>query len=331
MDTGTLDETAVRPGRSLTNRVLDVTGRVFIAAGLLLLAFVAYQLWGTGIKQAQSQKKLEEQFTVRESAKVPQPGATIDTGTVNEGDVLGRIRIPSVGVDTWMVAGAKLKDLEKGPGVFPKSAMPGHLGNFAVAGHRTSYGAPFGDLDSLVKGDTIIVSTVEGTFTYSVTTSRVVDPSDVSVIRTVDPTRAVATLVTCHPKWTSSQRLVVSAELTSQHTPLSSAATVDIAAPAAASAVDEVTPGWFHDRTRVWPTVLWTLALVVTWLTGAALVRRHRRDLRAVRTGLMSVSTLEKWWNRAGMCAAVVSLSVLFGLSLYSLFENLSGLLPANI
>lgn len=336
MDAGTGEDTAVRPVRTLASRVLDVTGRLFITVGLLMLSFVAYQLWGTGIKQAQSQKKLEQQFTAQTGAGTtqgsPAPGATSPgAGTLHEGDVLGRIRIPAIGVDTWMVAGAKLKDLEKGPGVFPKSAMPGHLGNFAVAGHRTSYGAPFGNIDALEKGDSIILSTLDGSFTYSVTGNEIVDPSNVSVIRTVDPTRAVATLVTCHPKWTSSRRLIVHAELTSQQTPMTSTSVVDIAAPTEAATFDEVTPGWFHDRTRVWPTLLWSLALVLVWLTGWLLVRRHRREVHAARTGMMSVSSLEMWWNRVGLCAAVLSLAVLFGLGLYTLFENLSGLLPANI
>ena len=275
---------AEEPQHTLVGRILAVTGRLFITLGLLLLSFVAYQLWGTGIKQAQSQKELERQFTARVATTVPQQTTVtsppLDPATVDEGDVLGRIRIPSLGVDTWMVAGARLKDLEKGPGVFPKSAMPGHPGNFTVAGHRTSYGAPFGEIDTLRKGDEIIVSTVDGSFTYSVTHSEIVDPSDTSVISTVDRTRAVATLVTCHPKWTSSRRLIVHAELTSLSTPRSSIATVEIASPGSSVASDAVTPGWFHDTSRVWPTLLWSFVLVVVWLAGWTLVRRHRREAR---------------------------------------------------
>ena len=150
------NDATVKNPRSTTgflNRVLDVLGRFFITTGLLLLAFVAYQLWGTGIKQAQSQKSLAADFARVTATTVRGTSAQYDRAVLQEGDVVGRISIPSLGVDSWIVAGSKLKYLEKGPGVFPKSAMPGHLGNFAVAGHRTSYGAPFGDIDRLKKGD----------------------------------------------------------------------------------------------------------------------------------------------------------------------------------
>ena len=310
--------------RGVVNRLLDITGRFFVTVGLLMLAFVAYQLWGTGIKQAQSQKQLAADFARVSSTTVPHTSAQYDRAVLNEGDVIGRISIPTLGVDSWIVAGSKLKDLEKGPGVFLNSSMPGHLGNFAVAGHRTSYGAPFGDIDKLRKNDEFTVTSQEGSFTYTVTDSKVVEPTDVSVLRTTDPTRAVATLITCHPKWTSSQRLVVHAELTSQQTAISAPAVVSVTGSPAAS-VDAVTPGWFHDRSRIWPTLAWCAALLAVWRTGVWLVRRCRRG----RDG--SESRMLAAWNIAGTALGIVALAALFSVSLYVMFENLSGLLPANL
>ena len=322
------DDATVKSPRSTTgflNRALDVLGRFFITTGLLLLAFVAYQLWGTGIKQAQSRKILAAEFARVTSTTVRGTSAQYDRAVLREGDVVGRISIPSLGVDSWIVAGSKLKYLEKGPGVFPKSAMPGHLGNFAVAGHRTSYGAPFGDIDRLKKGDLITVTSQEGTFNYSVTRSEVVPPTDVSVLRTVDPTRAVATLITCHPKWTSSNRLVVHAELTSQQTAIATPAVLDVATAGDTDEPESVTPGWFHDTSRVLPTLLWAAALLAIRRTGVWLVRRCRRG----RDG--SESTVLAVWNITGTVFGVLALTALFGISLYVMFENLSGLLPANL
>lgn len=321
------EEVKTPPSRTTTgplNRILDVVGRTFITTGLLMLAFVAYQLWGTGIEQAQSQKKLAAEFSRVTASTVANQAVQYDRAVLQEGDVVGRISMPTLGVDTWIVAGSKLKYLEKGPGVFPQSAMPGHIGNFSVAGHRTSYGAPFGNIDKLRKGDVITVTSQEGTFNYSVTGSEVVPPTDVSVLRAKDPTWAVATLITCHPKWTSSSRLVVHAELTSQQTAISTPAVLSVSTPAT-DEPETVTPGWFHDTSRVWPTFAWSSALVVIWLVGTGIFRRHRRERSA------EAPRGRAMWNRTVTYAAVLSLAILFAVSLYVMFENLSGLLPANL
>jgi len=324
---GDEDEKNTPPSRTksaLLNRTLDIVGRTFVTVGLLMLAFVAYQLWGTGIEQAQSQKKLAAEFSRVTSSTVPSQAAQYDRAVLREGDVVGRISMPTLRVDTWIVAGSKLKYLEKGPGVFPQSAMPGHVGNFAVAGHRTSYGAPFGDIDKLRKGDVITVTSQEGTFNYSVTGSEVVPPTDISVLRTVDPTRAVATLITCHPKWTSSNRLVVHAELTSEQSAITTPAVLTVSTPDT-SEPETVTPGWFHDTSRVWPTLAWSVALAAIWLAGSRLFRRQRREAGSAASRALAV------WNRVGTYAAILSLAFLFTVTLYVMFGNLSGLLPANL
>jgi len=298
--------TGTTHGPERLSRFLDAVGRALIAGGLLLLSFTAYQLWGTGIEQARSQRALERQFetTVAVTPTTQQPGTTTVPRVPLPGDSVGRIEIPSLGVDEWMVAGARLADLEKGPGVFAGSVLPGQTGNLAVAGHRTSYGAPFSDLDKLREGDDIIFTTAGGTFTYEVTGSKVVPPTDVGVLaQTKD--RAVATLVTCHPKWTSKNRLIVTAELAPVHepaapTPIAETTTIDPA---------QITPGWWHDRSRILPTILWSGMLLAMWRAA----RRLARGTLGRRAGVWGIT------------------AVLFVPSLYMMFENLSGLLPANL
>jgi sortase A len=172
-------------------RVLGAVGRALVTVGLLLLLFVAYQLWGTGIYQARAQNDLQQQF---EHARREAGGATMSTapatttapGTTTpgstttttlaplaappEGDLLGAIHIPKIGVSQYVVEGVDVDDLHKGPGHYPSTQMPGHEGNSAIAGHRTTYGAPFGDLDQLAVGDEISVQTPsQGSFFYKVT------------------------------------------------------------------------------------------------------------------------------------------------------------------
>lgn len=288
------------------SRALDALGRVLIACGLLLLSFTAYQLWGTGIEQARSQRELERQFekTAAVTGTTQQPGTTSVPRVPVPGDSVGRIEIPSLGVDEWMVAGARLSDLEKGPGVFAGSVLPGQTGNLSVAGHRTSYGAPFGDLDRLREGDDIIFTTAGGTFTYEVTGSKVVPPTEVGVLAQTKDS-AIATLVTCHPKWTSKDRLIVTAELAPVHEP---AAPTPIP-ETVTSESEQITPGWWHDRSRILPTVAWSGVLLAMWTAARRLARGTRR-------------------RRAGVWGVT---AVLFVPSLYMMFENLSGLLPANL
>jgi sortase A len=130
-----------------------------------------------------------------------------------EGDPIARIEIPAIGVNEIVVAGVGKSDLKKGPGHYPETPIPGQLGNAAIAGHRTTYGQPFFDVDELVDGDEIVVTTTAGRFVYRVTGLQIVTPADYQVIATTDPTAATITLTSCHPKWTARERIIVSGEL----------------------------------------------------------------------------------------------------------------------
>ncbi len=226
-------------------RVVGAVGRVFITAGIIILLFVAYQLWGTGLYTAREQNQLEDQFdaaliragtdtspsttsstTTTTVAGVP-PSSTTTTTTEPapppppEGEAVARIQIPKIGVDSIVVNGVSRDDLRKGPGHYPDTPLPGQEGNAAIAGHRTTYGAPFADLDQLSEGDLIQVTTLQGTFDYRVREQLIVRPSDVAVVEPtpVDPDdpsegyEATLTLTTCNPKYSAAQRLVIKADL----------------------------------------------------------------------------------------------------------------------
>jgi len=138
-----------------------------------------------------------------------------------EGDVLARLEIPSIGVSKTIVEGVERDTLRQAPGRYPSSALPGESGNVAIAGHRTTHGAPFFDLDQVQVGDEIKMQTVDGTFTYQVQGHEapdggerayaVVDPSAVEVIANQGDNRL--TLTACEPKYSARQRIVVSALL----------------------------------------------------------------------------------------------------------------------
>ncbi len=212
-------------------RAIGALGRLFVTVGVLVLLFVAYQLWGTGIYTNREQDRLAKEFQQVLARSAPatttteEPATTATTTTtlppetqlpvvVREGEAVARIIIPSLNVDKIVVEGTSRDDLRKGPGHYPKTPLPGQKGNSAIAGHRTTYGAPFGNLDQLKDGDKIVIDTAQGRFTYRVYEPiLVVDPHNLTVLRPVPLRPATITLTTCNPKYSAAQRLVVQAEL----------------------------------------------------------------------------------------------------------------------
>jgi len=142
------------------------------------------------------------------------------------GDVLGRLTMPTIGIDELFVEGVEVPDLRNGPGHYGSTPLPGQAGNAAIAGHRTTYGAPFNRIDELQPGDEITVTTLQGEFTYRVmpqTSSDgetvghfIVRPSATQVLDNFGDNRL--TLTACHPKYSSRQRIVVVAELVGEPT-----------------------------------------------------------------------------------------------------------------
>jgi sortase A len=190
--------------------------------GAIILLFLAWQLWGTSISQHHAQDQLKSQFQALEAQHAGQshgsksksliPAATRVASPVNC-SVVAEIQIPAIGVDQYVVEGTADSDLSKGPGHYIGTAMPGQAGNVAIAGHRTTNGAPFNGLGHLVPGDRIILTTVYGqSFTYVVSGApQAVSPSDVGVLNYFGDNRV--TLTTCNPEFSSTQRLVVVGKL----------------------------------------------------------------------------------------------------------------------
>jgi sortase A len=202
-------------------RLLRVTGSLLITAGLVVLLFMAYELWGTSLPANNAQRGLHRQLQ-RQWAAAPATSAGIHAGY---GQPFAVLTIPRLGPSYRKVIleGIGTRDLQKGPGHYPGTAMPGEVGDFAVAGHRTTYGAPFGDLDRLRPGDAIDIEVRDATYVYSVTSSEIVPPSDVGVVAPVPdhpgvaPTGRMLTFTTCHPKYSANKRLVVHAVLATVH------------------------------------------------------------------------------------------------------------------
>lgn len=136
------------------------------------------------------------------------------TGKLKDGDALTRLKIPALGVDVVVVEGTSASALRAGAGHYPETPLPCDPGNVSIAGHRTTYGRPFANVDRLKKGDTIILETPIGSCTYEVDRAPfIVQPTDFSVVAN-DPTSRALTLTTCHPKGSAKERLIVKAVMT---------------------------------------------------------------------------------------------------------------------
>jgi sortase A len=216
-------------------RTIAAIGRTLVIVGLLILLFVAYQLWGTGIFTAREQSKLKAEFKREQAAYQaqhatpvtadPPPSKPTTTSSVPqsklvraappipaEGDVEALISIPKININMALVEGTSRDDLKKGPGHYPDTPMPGTLGNAAIAGHRTTYLHPFYNINELQPGDDIIIAYANGNkFTYRMYKQLIVAPTDVGVAANTPD--AELTLTSCNPRFSAAQRIVVKAKL----------------------------------------------------------------------------------------------------------------------
>lgn len=211
-------------------KLLRAAGWTMIWAGVLIFAFLAYQLFGTSIGTNRAQNEAEQQLdTIFEAAieeleasgvPVPTdpPPVAIDVAPTLfpepipvAGQPFARIVIPSLEMDHVVWEGVEREDLKNGPGHMPWTALPGQPGNAVISGHRTTYGAPFFSLDGLEVGDTITMETATGSHEYEIREILIVDPTAVEVTEFRDG--AWLTLTTCHPVYSAAQRLVIHAEL----------------------------------------------------------------------------------------------------------------------
>jgi sortase A len=213
-------------------RIRRLLSWALIVGGFLLLADGALTLlWKepvsavyASIQQNRLAGELEELEQVEPTpaekvvlARLPDPGlqlafkARAMQRRLENGQPIGRLEAPSIGLDVIVVQGTDTGDLRKGPGHYPATSLPGEGGTVAVAGHRTTYGAPFRHVDSLEKGDRITMRMPYGRLTYRVERTRIVDPSAVGVVRDVGHEQLV--LTACHPLYSAEQRIVVFARL----------------------------------------------------------------------------------------------------------------------
>jgi sortase A len=293
---------------STLRRVADILGRVLIGLGVLLLLFTAYQIWGTSVQEAHTQSGLRTQLQhetdndairnalAQESAldKLPTgpPVAAPHSTPPAEGNPVGDIRIPVIGLNQVIVEGTNTPDLRKGPGHYTGTPLPGQAGNAAVAGHRTTYGHPFYNLDSVKVGDPIVVTTLQGVFVYDTTKSFVVSPSDTSVVDDVFGDQL--TLTTCNPRFSATTRLIIQATLA--HSQLFQNEGLPATKAKAKTHDDPVSQSLAGDSdVGLTSTILWGLltAVVVTGIFFAAY--RFRRQ-RWLIYGVGALGTLVLLW-----------------------------------
>lgn len=343
-------------------------GTSLIVLGLLMFLFVGYQLWGTGIEEAQSQNSLENRFTQIAVTTTSPPPTSISPSVIKppvtespvtttptppepivikEGDPMAIINLPTIGVSKYVVAGVETADLKKGPGHYPGTPFPGELGNASIAGHRTTYGEPFRHLDDLSIGDPIIITDLMGRqFTYLVSNQQVVEATDSWVVATTDRTKAVLTLTTCHPEFSAKQRLIISAELDITQSEIATNAAavyVDIAAETITVPSSEVVTS--EAPTMVVPETTMTTvpAIIVDDSSNSesadALSRGWFSDFSAIPQTLLWVFiellvVIGAWQlakkNRNRFIGAVVGF-IPFFVVLYFVFQNVNRLLPPNL
>ena len=209
------------------NRLLRGMGWLFISIGVVVLLYLVYSLLYTNRATEQAQDDLADQWNLSlpdGDGQLPGEGQDGEGAPPDPGGAVAALEFRRPGQDKpivhakplYVVQGVSLGDLQRGPGHYPGTALPGGKGNFAVAGHRTTYGAPFFNLDQLRKGDQVIVTARNGKqYTYRVHTQEIVTPSDTWVIAP-DPLergRKTLTLTTCNPRFSNAERLIVFAEL----------------------------------------------------------------------------------------------------------------------
>jgi sortase A len=207
---------AARKRRSRRGRILQITGLLFIAVALALGAYIWWNLWGTGFAASAAQNDLRPTFERNVASLTPADAPDPDRVANVPGKAVAIIKIPKIDVDLVVVEGTNTESLKKGPGHYSKTAYPWQdTGRVGIAGHRTTYGAPFWSLNELREGDRIVLATEYGIFNYRVTRIVVTPPDgilpsgDYVLAPTNHPTLV---LTTCNPRFSASERLIVFAD-----------------------------------------------------------------------------------------------------------------------
>ena len=223
---------AIQPRRRIDGwSLLHGAGEVLITLGCILLLFALYELVWTNVTadrhEADVRHHLVQSFDQPSSGPSATPGASPDASHSPEaiktqpGHAFAVMYIPALGAH-WakaVVEGVDLSDLKGTIGHYPQTALPGQIGNFAVAGHRATNGQPLADVPDIVNGSLVYVRTGASWYTYRVTKHQIVAPNAVQVLLPVPgkpgvkPSKALLTITTCNPRWASFERWIVSGEL----------------------------------------------------------------------------------------------------------------------
>ena len=210
-------------------RALRIGGTLLILAGALTLAWTLlvwqwqdpfttlYTKWKQHQLASQYQKRVEAfsapiaTTSLADERRSIAREATRYRASSTRGEAIGRIRIPRMGVNMVLVNGTDNETLKKGPGRDARTFMPGENRLIYIAGHRTTYLAPFSHIDRLKSGDRVTIEVPYGTFIYAVTYHRIVKATDLSVLRS--PKHEVVELQACHPRFFASHRYIAYARL----------------------------------------------------------------------------------------------------------------------
>ncbi len=239
-----------RPARRAIDDGLSILGEILITAGVVLGLFVVWQLFYTDVQSGRTQSAALDELTfpemprvaagtdtgetaqadapalvelIPDELKVYSPNGAPVLGAPSEATTFGALHVPRWGYDyvkpiSEGTSRARVLDA-LGIGHYSDTAMPGEVGNFSVAGHRTTYGKPFTDIQLLEVGDALAVQTDSAWYVYRVTSTEIVQPSYIAAIAPtpdqpgVAPTVASITLTTCHPRYSAAQRYIVHGEL----------------------------------------------------------------------------------------------------------------------
>jgi sortase A len=183
--------------------VLRFVASVMILSGTLLIADAGVTLaWQEPISLLLSQREQD-----RLERKLRDPPRRVLERKPLRGDAIARIELPTIDESAYVVEGTDTSSLRKGPGHYPDTPLPGEHGTAAIAGHRTTYGAPFRHVDDLRRGAPVEVDMPDGTFVYRVERTRIVEPDDTWVKQRVGHDRLV--LSACHPLHSAAKRIVV--------------------------------------------------------------------------------------------------------------------------
>ncbi|MDX1510059.1 MAG: sortase [Nitriliruptorales bacterium] len=297
------EEPSPSRGRLILSRSIRGLGWTLIAAGIVVLLYLAYLLWFTNLRTGLAQRDLLDAWQLEfGDPNAALPGELgVETEVVDPagpGDayavmwftdgVTGERKVTSEPL--YVVEGVEVPDLRRGPGHYPTTAGPGEAGNFSISGHRTTYGAPFYNLDQLAEGDVInVIDRNNVRWHYRVrdgspgvdAAHRIVAPTDVWVIGN-DPLgwgEPMMTLTTCHPRFSSRQRMVVFAELDPDYVPPE----VEDANLPVTDAIEAPTLDPEGTDARPWavPDVL----LIAIAIGSLALTRINRRQSTGARAG----------------------------------------------